>query len=78
MLIANPSPADAGEGGSSSDLLATAPDPDTGLLCLAMLARFHSVAVDADQLAHDFGESGRLSHIRILNVDGPIKQKRSA
>jgi subfamily B ATP-binding cassette protein HlyB/CyaB len=32
---------------------------DTGLLGLAMLARFHGVAADPDQLAHDFGEPGR-------------------
>ncbi|MBI3524412.1 MAG: type I secretion system permease/ATPase [Betaproteobacteria bacterium] len=35
------------------------PDPDTGLIGLAMLARFHSVAVDADQLAHDYREAGK-------------------
>jgi len=33
---------------------------DTGLLGLAMLARFHGVAADPDQLAHDFKEPGRL------------------
>jgi len=27
---------------------------DTGLLCLAMLARYHQVAVDVDQLAYEF------------------------
>jgi len=27
---------------------------DSGLLCLAMLARFHGIAVDVDQLAHEF------------------------
>jgi len=32
---------------------------DTGLLGLAMLARFHGVAADPDQLAHDFKEPGR-------------------
>ena len=32
---------------------------DTGLLGLAMLARFHSVAADPDQLAHQFGEAGQ-------------------
>ena len=36
-----------------------APRLDTGLMCLVMLARFHSVAADADQLAHDFKEAGR-------------------
>ncbi len=32
---------------------------DTGLIGLVMLARFHNIAADADQLAHDFRESGR-------------------
>ncbi|MBV6411714.1 MAG: Toxin RTX-I translocation ATP-binding protein [Rhodocyclaceae bacterium] len=32
---------------------------DTGLLGLAMLARFHDVAADPDQLAHDFKEPGK-------------------
>lgn len=34
------------------------PRIDTGLACLVMLARFHSVAVDPDQLAHEFRVSG--------------------
>ena len=34
-------------------------EPDTGLIGLVMLARFHGVAADPDQLAHDFRESGR-------------------
>jgi len=34
-------------------------EPDTGLIGLVMLARFHNIAADADQLAHDFRESGR-------------------
>ena len=32
--------------------------PDTGLLCLAMLARYHQVAADPDQLAHEFRADG--------------------
>jgi subfamily B ATP-binding cassette protein HlyB/CyaB len=32
----------------------TQPPFDTGLLCLAMLARYHQVATDVDQLAHEF------------------------
>ena len=35
------------------------PTPDTGLIGLVMLARFHSVAADADQLAHDYREAGK-------------------
>ncbi|MGH8466289.1 MAG: type I secretion system permease/ATPase, partial [Pseudomonas sp.] len=30
------------------------PSSDTGLLCLTMLARYHQVAADVDQLAHEF------------------------
>jgi subfamily B ATP-binding cassette protein HlyB/CyaB len=32
---------------------------DTGLVGLVMLARFHNIAADPDQLAHDFRESGK-------------------
>ncbi|HSB73540.1 MAG TPA: type I secretion system permease/ATPase [Candidatus Methylomirabilis sp.] len=35
-----------------------APPVDTGLICLVMLARFHGVAADPDQLAHDWAEPG--------------------
>ena len=28
--------------------------PDTGLICLLMLARFHNVAASGEQLAHEF------------------------
>jgi subfamily B ATP-binding cassette protein HlyB/CyaB len=31
---------------------------DTGLTCLVMLARFHQIAADSDQLAHQFKVSG--------------------
>lgn len=31
---------------------------DTGLSCLVMLARFHELAADPDQIAHDFSEHG--------------------
>ncbi|MDP2823903.1 MAG: cysteine peptidase family C39 domain-containing protein [Sulfuritalea sp.] len=34
-------------------------EPDTGLIGLVMLARFHNIAADADQLAHDFREAGQ-------------------
>ncbi|WP_310450629.1 type I secretion system permease/ATPase [Sulfuritalea sp.] len=37
---------------------ASPPGPDTGLIGLVMLARFHNIAADADQLAHDFREPG--------------------
>ena len=45
----------AGDRGDSSETCG----PDSGLICLMMLARFHNIAADADQLAHDFRESGR-------------------
>ncbi len=35
------------------------PQPDTGLLGLVMLARYHNVAADAQQLAHEFKADGR-------------------
>lgn len=33
---------------------------DTGLLCLVMLARFHELAADPDQIAHEYRENGEL------------------
>ncbi|MDR1368087.1 MAG: type I secretion system permease/ATPase [Candidatus Accumulibacter sp.] len=35
------------------------PPPDTGLIGLVMLARFHGVAAEPEQLAHEYGESGK-------------------
>ncbi|WP_313458095.1 type I secretion system permease/ATPase [Achromobacter sp.] len=32
---------------------------DTGLICLAMVARYHQVAADVDQLAHEFRAPGQ-------------------
>ena len=49
-------PAGAEGGGPQS---ASRPELDTGLIGLVMLARFHNIAADADQLAHDFREAGR-------------------
>ncbi|WP_083903066.1 type I secretion system permease/ATPase [Azoarcus sp. KH32C] len=34
------------------------PEPDTGLACLVMLARFHCVTADPDQITHGFKEPG--------------------
>ena len=36
-----------------------APALDTGLACLVMMARFHGIAADADQLAHEFSPMGK-------------------
>ncbi|MBK9595666.1 MAG: type I secretion system permease/ATPase [Rhodocyclales bacterium] len=52
MSTPSPSPAPSPVAGEGSDV-------DTGLLGLAMLARFHGVAADPDQLVHDFKEPGR-------------------
>ncbi len=38
---------------------ATQAEPDTGLNCFVMLARFHNVAATAEQLAHEYLDSGR-------------------
>lgn len=43
------------------------PEQDTGLLCLVMLARFHGIATEADQIRHEFGEpSQKFSDQEIL------------
>ncbi len=36
------------------------PIPDTGLLCLLMVARFHDLPVDGGQIQHQFGQSGQV------------------
>ena len=36
-----------------------AAEVDTGLTCLVMLARFHQIAADAEQLAHQFQDTGK-------------------
>ncbi len=51
----------AGAAGAKADL------PDSGLICLVMLARFHALAADPDQLAHEFREPGKpFSRVEIL------------
>ncbi|MCP4699583.1 MAG: type I secretion system permease/ATPase, partial [Gammaproteobacteria bacterium] len=37
----------------------TSADVDTGLVCLTLLARFHNLPADADQLKHHFARSSR-------------------
>jgi subfamily B ATP-binding cassette protein HlyB/CyaB len=44
---------------SSIDSAHPPPSLDTGLLCLAMIARFHQVPADPEQLAHQFREPGQ-------------------
>ncbi|MEW6678693.1 MAG: type I secretion system permease/ATPase [Pseudomonadota bacterium] len=40
--------------------------PPPGLACLAMLARFHGVAVEPAQLMHEFGNAGQFAVTEIL------------
>ena len=42
------------------------PPPDSGLACLVMLARFHGVAADPAQLAHEFAEGAPFGMAQIL------------
>ncbi|WP_131817515.1 cysteine peptidase family C39 domain-containing protein, partial [Photorhabdus namnaonensis] len=35
----------------------SSPELDTGLICLAMLARFHNIAISTEQLSHEFSTS---------------------
>jgi len=42
------------------------PTLDTGLACLALLARFHGVAAEPAQLAHEFGDGGPFGLTQIL------------
>jgi subfamily B ATP-binding cassette protein HlyB/CyaB len=44
---------------NKSPTQAATPPIDTGLACLIMLARFHAIAVDPQQIAHEFKESGK-------------------
>ncbi|RKZ51847.1 MAG: type I secretion system permease/ATPase [Candidatus Parabeggiatoa sp. nov. 3] len=38
----------------------SSPNIDTGLICLALLARFHHLPADIEQLKHQFGQSGQV------------------
>jgi len=44
----------------------TAPPSDPGLACLSMLARFHGIAVEPAQLAHEFGDGKPFGTTEIL------------
>jgi subfamily B ATP-binding cassette protein HlyB/CyaB len=53
----------------TTQIEATSPSAssDTGLVCLVMLARFHQIAADPEQLAHQFQVSGKsFGHTEIL------------
>ncbi len=47
------------EGGGISPHAATTRSDETGLSCLVLLARFFGIPADADQLKHQFAESGK-------------------
>lgn len=49
----------AGTGTEDSPEEAAPPSVDTGLIGLVMLARFHGVSADTEQLAHEYAESGQ-------------------
>lgn len=52
---------------------------DSGLACLVVLARFHGVAADPTQLAHEFQESGRAFGVQeILLAARALKLKAKA
>lgn len=57
---------------------AAAPEPDTGLACLVLLARFHHLAISPEQLAHDFLDSGQrftVSHLLLAAKQLGLKAK---
>ena len=59
--------------------LADTPTPlDPGLTCLIMLARFHGVAAEPAQLAHEFGEGGPFGITQILLAAGKLGLKAKA
>ena len=43
----------------SGEAVPSSPTPASGLLGLVLIARYHQIAADPDQIAHDFGEPGR-------------------
>ncbi len=52
---------------------------DTGLACLVMLARFHGLAADPDQIAHEFRQSGtRFGTAEILLAAQKLELKARA
>lgn len=59
MTLNGPALAGPASGQTCAEKPADGPALDTGLACLVMLARFHGVAADADQLAHEFVVSGQ-------------------
>jgi subfamily B ATP-binding cassette protein HlyB/CyaB len=44
----------------SDPVMAPAPDVDTGLIGMVMIARYHGLALDPDQITHDLKEPGKM------------------
>ncbi|MDH5670455.1 MAG: ABC transporter transmembrane domain-containing protein, partial [Nitrospira sp.] len=53
-------PDEVSEPSPASSSTPAAPVPDTGLLCLLILARFYDLPADGSQLRHQFAQSGQL------------------
>jgi subfamily B ATP-binding cassette protein HlyB/CyaB len=51
---------------SCEDRQSPAAPIDTGLACLAMLARFHGISAEPAQLAHEFGDGAPFGLTQIL------------
>lgn len=45
----------------------TAP-PDSGLVCLVMLAQLHEIAVDAKQIEHDYRQEQDLTDVELCRI----------
>lgn len=54
--LSDPSCSDSGDASATAS---ESGEIDTGLACLVMVARFHGLAADTAQLAHEFKESGK-------------------
>jgi subfamily B ATP-binding cassette protein HlyB/CyaB len=51
----------------------TPPPADSGLICLVMLARFHGIAIDADQIAHQYRANDYLTEQELLLAARSLK-----
>jgi subfamily B ATP-binding cassette protein HlyB/CyaB len=60
MTTANVHPRQTVEGQTVFAAEAEASVPPSGLICLMMLARYHTVAVDPEQLLHEFAGPGKI------------------
>ncbi len=67
------------ESGYADPTSSATPLPDTGLLCLVMLARFHGIATEPDQLAHEFADgSNAFTKTEILLAAKKLSLKAKA